>query len=56
MEKNIQPANPARENEQANVLYIDGCKISVRYSGEKNPALIRNIKNVLISGSPAKKS
>ena len=42
--------------EQPQVLYVDGCKITVRYSGEKNPAAAKNIKDTLISSGTIRKS
>lgn len=56
MEKNTRSVNSAKESEQGQVLYIDGCKVSVRYGGEKNPSVVKNIKNALIFGIPSKKS
>ena len=38
------------------VFYVDGCKITVRYSGEKNPAAVKNIKDTLISSGTMRKS
>jgi len=34
---------------QAQVLFVDGHKITVRYSREKNPPALRAIKDVLIN-------
>lgn len=56
MEKNTQSANAEQKSEQAQVLYIDGCKVSVRYGGQKNPALVKNIKNALLSCSHIRKT
>lgn len=56
MEKNTRSANSAQESKQVQVLYIDGCKVSVRYGGEKNPSVVKNIKDALIFGIPPKKS
>lgn len=42
--------------EQPKVFYIDGCKVTVRYSGKKNPSAVKNIKDTLISGGTTKKS
>ena len=42
--------------EQPKVLYIDGCKVTVRYSSQKNPSAVKNIKDTLISGGTTKKS
>nr|WP_325232727.1 hypothetical protein [uncultured Oscillibacter sp.] len=56
MEKNTRSANSARESKQAHMFYLDGCKVSVRYVGEKNPSVVKNIKDALIFGIPPKKS
>lgn len=42
--------------EQPQTLYIDGCKVTVKYSGRKNPSAIKNIKDTLISGGTVRKS
>jgi len=40
---------------QAQVLFVDGHKVTVRYSGEKNPPALRAIKDVLINSVSTKK-
>ena len=30
-------------------IYVDGCKVTVRYSGHKNPDAIRGIKEILLT-------
>ncbi len=47
-------ANQSAERPQ--VLYVDGCKVTVRYSGEKNPAAVKNIKDTLIFSGTTRKS
>ena len=56
MEKITQSEKTARNSEQSQVLYIDGFKVTVRYSGQRNPAAVRNIKSTLLSGGAAKKN
>ena len=36
--------------EQPKVVYIGGCKVTVRYSGQKNPSAVKRIKDTLIAG------
>ena len=38
------------------VIYIGGCKVTVRYSGQKNPSAVKRIKDTLIAGATAGKS
>lgn len=40
---------------QAQVLFVDGHKVTVRYSGKKNPPALRAIKDVLINSASTKK-
>jgi hypothetical protein len=42
--------------ERPQVFYVDGCKVTVRYSGEKNPAAVKNIKDTLIASGTIRKS
>ena len=44
-----------QKTEQRQVVYIDGCKITVKYSDQKNPKAVKNIKDALISGVSVKK-
>jgi hypothetical protein len=41
--------------ERPQVFYVDGCKVTVRYSGEKNPAAVKNIKDTLIASGTIRK-
>ena len=50
------PIKSSQIAEQPKVLYIDGCKVTVRYSSQKNPSAVKNIKDTLISGGTTKKS
>ena len=43
------------ETAQMQTIYVDGCKVTVRYSGHKNPDAIRGIKEILLT-SIAKKA
>ena len=37
------------ETAQTQTIYVDGCKVTVRYSGHKNPDAIRRIKEILLT-------
>ena len=30
---------------QTQMIYVDGCKVTVRYAGKENPAAVREIKD-----------
>lgn len=34
---------------QTQTIYVDGCKVTVRYAGKENPAAVREIKDILLS-------
>lgn len=55
MEKTARIEKTEHISEQSQVFYIDGCKVTVRYSGRSNPAAIKNIKNTLLSSNAEKK-
>ena len=57
MEQN-QPLQMRRgqEAEQAQTTYVDGCKATVRYSGQKNPNAVRGIKDILLANITNKKA
>ena len=40
---------------QAQVLLVDGHKVTVRYSGDKNPPALQAIKDVLINSVSTQK-
>jgi len=40
---------------QAQVLFVDGRKVTVRYSGDKNPPALQAIKDVLINSVSTQK-
>lgn len=56
MERDNFSKKATQSAEQPNVLYIDGCKVTVRYSGQKNPSAVKHIKDTLISSGATKKS
>lgn len=49
MEKTILPLPTSDNGQQPQELFVDGCKVTVRYSGQENPPALRAIKDVLIS-------
>ena len=57
MEQN-QPLQmmPKQEAGQAQTIYVDGCKVTVRYSGKKTPNAVRGIKDILLANIANKKS
>ena len=56
MERDNISAKADQSVEWPAVIYVDGCKVTVRYSGEKNPAAVKNIKDTLISNGTTRKS
>lgn len=55
MEKKIHLPREAQPRTEVEVLFIDGCKVTVRYSGQKNPAAVKVIKEtLLVSGTTRK--
>mgnify|MGYP001067361056 CR=1 FL=1 len=56
MEEIIQQIKEAQTSQQPQVIYIDGCKITVQYSGQDNPSTIKDIRDILISGGTAWKN
>ena len=56
MERDNFSRKATQSAEQPNVLYIGGCKVTVRYSGQKNPSAVKRIKDTLIAGATARKS
>ena len=56
MEGDNLSAKAGQSAEQPKVLYIDGCKVTVRYSGQKNPSAVKHIKDTLISNGTTRKS
>ena len=52
MEKKIQLPKEAQPWTEVEVLFIDGCKVTVRYSRQKNPSAVKVIKEtLLVSGT-----
>lgn len=52
--RNIVPT-ATHDREQAQVLFVDGHKVTVKYSGQDNPAALRAIRDTLISSISCKK-
>ena len=46
--KQKQTVFPQRP-QQPQTIYVDGCKVTVRYAGKENPAAVREIKDILLS-------
>lgn len=38
-----------QRTQQPQTIYVDGCKVTVRYAGKENPAAVREIKDILLS-------
>lgn len=55
MKKDKLPIQPDQGGKEPQVLYIDGCKVSVKYSDQENPAAVQNIKDTLISSGSIKR-
>lgn len=55
MKKDKLLMQPDQSSKETQVLYIDGCKVSVKYSDQKNPAAVQNIKDTLISSGSIKR-
>ena len=49
MEKKIMPEQEQRGAERPQVLFVDGCKVTVKYSEQKNPPVARTIKDALLA-------
>ncbi len=56
MEGVVLSTRAVQPTERPQVFYVDGCKVTVRYSDEKNPAAVKNIKDTLISRGTTRKS
>ena len=55
MEKKVQLPKEAQPWTEVEVLFIDGCKVTVRYSRQKNPSAVKVIKEtLLVSGTTRK--
>ena len=46
--KQKQTVFPQRTQQQQ-TIYVDGCKVTVRYAGKENPAAVREVKDILLS-------
>ncbi len=53
--RTVEPPELDKDGPPAQVLFVDGHKVTVRYSREKNPSAIRTIKETLIVNFGAKK-
>lgn len=56
IDQSVQLIKEHARSEQGQVFFVDGCKVTVRYSEHKNPAAIKNIKGALLAGISSKKS
>ena len=55
MDKNIQLPKDAQPWTEVEILFIHGCKVTVRYSRQKNPSAVKVIKEtLLVSGTTRK--
>ena len=55
MEKKIQLPKEAQPWTEVEVLFIDGCKVTVRYSSQINPCAVKVIiVSLLVSGTTRK--
>lgn len=55
MDKRIIAPTAISDREQAQVLFVDGHKVTVRYSGQDNPVALRAIRDTLINSISRKK-
>ncbi len=53
MDKRNTP--PAAIPDREQVLFVDGHKVTIRYSEQDNPAALRVIRDTLINSIPCKK-
>lgn len=51
MDKRSPPVSERRDGTCPQVFYIDGCKVTVRYSSKENPSAVKSIKGALLSCS-----
>lgn len=56
MNRSVLPLTPSGGGQQAQVILVDGHKVTVRYSEQKNPLALRAIKDVLINSIPPEKT
>lgn len=55
MNRTVKPPEQGENGQPAQVFFVDGHKVTVRYSREKNPSAIRAIKETLLANVGAKK-
>ena len=51
----IKPSEQSEDRRSAQAFFVDGHKVTVRYSREKNPSALRAIKETLLANAGAKK-
>lgn len=44
------------DSSQPESFYVDGCKVTVRYSEKRNPDAVRGIRDILLSAAKGGKS
>jgi len=55
MNRTVKPPEQGEDGQSAQVFFVEGHKVTVRYSREKNPSAIRAIKETLLANVGAKK-
>ncbi len=53
--RTMKPPEQDKDGQPGQVFFVDGHKVTVRYSREKNPSAIRVIKETLLANAGAKK-
>ena len=56
MMKGNPPMRHGCDNTQVQVLFVDGYKVTIRYSTQKNPSAVKAIKDTLLAGAGVKQS
>lgn len=56
MKKDRLPMQPDQRGKEPQVFYIDGRKVSIKYSDQQNPTAVQNIKDTLISSGSIKRT
>lgn len=55
IKRTVKPPEQGEDGQSAQVFFVDGHKVTVRYSREKNPSAIRAIKETLLANVGTKK-
>jgi len=55
MNRIVKPPEQGEDGQSAQVFFVDGHKVTVRYSREKNPSAIKAIKETLLANVGVKK-